>query len=147
MKPANENAPNPSTKVEPLLMTGISTPGVWEEMNLRADPEQPVYSFEDYQGQQVLRYAVARRMRQSCVDCHKAHALSPRRDWKVGDVRGVLEIIRPLDRAYSNQQPITILHGTLAPESAIVKLGLRGTARPSERPCPDCTTPLDRTPL
>ena len=41
------------------------------------------------------------------------------------------EVIRPLDRAYSNQQPITILHGTLAPESAIVKLGLRGTARPS----------------
>ena len=41
------------------------------------------------------------------------------------------EVIRPLDRAYSNQQPITVLHGTLAPESAIVKLGLRGTARPS----------------
>ena len=41
------------------------------------------------------------------------------------------EVIRPLDRAYSNQQPITILHGTLAPESAIVKLGLRGTARAS----------------
>ena len=41
------------------------------------------------------------------------------------------EVIRPLARAYSNQQPITILHGTLAPESAIVKLGLRGTARPA----------------
>jgi dihydroxy-acid dehydratase len=41
------------------------------------------------------------------------------------------EVIRPLDRAYSNQQPITVLHGSLAPESAIVKLGLRGTARPA----------------
>jgi dihydroxy-acid dehydratase len=41
------------------------------------------------------------------------------------------EVIRPLDRPYSNQQPITILHGTLAPESAIVKLGLRGAGRPS----------------
>ena len=41
------------------------------------------------------------------------------------------EVIRPLERAYSNKQPITILHGTLAPESAIVKLGLRGSGRPS----------------
>ena len=29
--------------------------------------------------------------------CHNNHPQSPRTDWKVGDVRGVLEIIRPLD--------------------------------------------------
>jgi dihydroxy-acid dehydratase len=39
------------------------------------------------------------------------------------------DVIRPLERAFSNKQPITILHGTLAPESAIVKLGLRGDGR------------------
>jgi dihydroxy-acid dehydratase len=42
------------------------------------------------------------------------------------------EVIRPLNRAYSDKQPITILHGTLAPESAIVKLGLRGAGRQSK---------------
>ncbi len=41
------------------------------------------------------------------------------------------EVIRPLDRAYSDQQPITVLKGSLAPESAIVKLGLRGSGRQS----------------
>jgi dihydroxy-acid dehydratase len=41
------------------------------------------------------------------------------------------EIIRPLERPCSNRQPISILTGTLAPESAIVKLGLRGTGRPA----------------
>jgi dihydroxy-acid dehydratase len=41
------------------------------------------------------------------------------------------EVIRPLARPYSDKQPITILHGTLAPESAIVKLGLRGPGRRS----------------
>ena len=41
------------------------------------------------------------------------------------------EVIRPMDRAHSDKQPITILHGSLAPESAIVKLGLRGTGRQS----------------
>ena len=35
-------------------------------------------------------------MRQSCVDCHNTHPVATATDWKVGDVRGVLEIIRPL---------------------------------------------------
>jgi tRNA A-37 threonylcarbamoyl transferase component Bud32 len=65
---------------------------------LRDDPKEPVYSFEDYQGKPVLRYATARAMKQSCVDCHNNHPESPKKDWKVGDVRGALEIIRPLDR-------------------------------------------------
>ncbi len=42
------------------------------------------------------------------------------------------EVIRPIDRAFSTKASITILHGTLAPESAIVKLGLRGPDRKSE---------------
>jgi dihydroxy-acid dehydratase len=42
------------------------------------------------------------------------------------------EVIRPIDRAFSNKASITILHGSLAPESAIVKLGLRGPDRKSE---------------
>jgi adenylate cyclase len=37
-------------------------------------------------------------MKASCIDCHNTHPDSTRRNWKVGDVRGVLEIIRPLDR-------------------------------------------------
>ena len=41
------------------------------------------------------------------------------------------EVIRPRDRAFSNEAPITILRGSLAPESAICKLGLRGPGRVS----------------
>jgi adenylate cyclase len=37
-------------------------------------------------------------MERSCVECHNSHPQSPRKDWQVGDVRGVLEIIRPLDK-------------------------------------------------
>jgi hypothetical protein len=66
---------------------------------LRANPEEPVYTFENYQGRPVLRYAVARRLRESCLGCHnKDKENSPKLDWKVGEVRGVVEIIRPLDR-------------------------------------------------
>jgi dihydroxy-acid dehydratase len=39
------------------------------------------------------------------------------------------EVIRPIDRPFSNKPPIVILHGSLAPEGAIVKLGLRGPDR------------------
>lgn len=64
---------------------------------LTQDPESPVYSFEDYRGRPSLRYASARRMKKTCVDCHNKHDDSTKRDWKEGDVPGVLEIIRPLE--------------------------------------------------
>ncbi|MCH8113472.1 MAG: protein kinase, partial [Proteobacteria bacterium] len=64
---------------------------------LRRNPEVPVYRFEDYDGRFSLRYATARRMDESCVACHNTHPDSTKRDWAVGDVRGVLEIIHPLE--------------------------------------------------
>ncbi|HUR53265.1 MAG TPA: protein kinase, partial [Gemmataceae bacterium] len=65
---------------------------------LRENPGEPVYQFEEYQGRPVLRYAIARRMRENCLGCHNQLPDSTKKDWKIGDVRGVVEIIRPLDR-------------------------------------------------
>jgi dihydroxy-acid dehydratase len=42
------------------------------------------------------------------------------------------DVIRPLDRPFSDKPPIVVLHGSLAPESAIVKLGVRGPGRKTE---------------
>jgi dihydroxy-acid dehydratase len=42
------------------------------------------------------------------------------------------EVIRPISRPFSHRPPIVILHGSLAPESAIVKLGLRGPDREAQ---------------
>jgi eukaryotic-like serine/threonine-protein kinase len=64
---------------------------------LRTDPDQPVYQFEESDGRPVLRYATARRMQETCVKCHNTHPNSPKKDWKEGDIPGVLEVIRPLD--------------------------------------------------
>ncbi len=66
--------------------------------SLRANPDAPVVRFEDVGGRPSLRYAVPRRMSAGCVQCHNTHPESTKTDWKVGDVRGVLEIVRPLDR-------------------------------------------------
>ncbi len=64
---------------------------------LREHPDQPFFRFEQVGGQASLRYAVADRMKARCVGCHNSHPQSPKTDWKEGDVRGVLEVIRPLD--------------------------------------------------
>ena len=64
--------------------------------HLRANPGEPFVRFEDLQGRAVLRYATADRMRRQCIACHNGHPASPKTDWKEGDVRGVLEVIRPL---------------------------------------------------
>lgn len=64
---------------------------------LRQTPHQPFSRVETYQGRQVLRYAEADIMQPSCVACHNTHPSSPKKDWAVGDVRGALEIIQPLD--------------------------------------------------
>jgi serine/threonine protein kinase len=63
----------------------------------RDNPDVPFYRVEDVAGRRSLRYATARRMQKTCVDCHNGHPDSTYKAWKVGEASGVLEIIRPLD--------------------------------------------------
>lgn len=72
--------------------------------HLQEDPRQPFARIEDYQGRRSLRYATADIMRAKCINCHNSHPDSPKTDWKEGDVRGVLEIIRPLDKVEAQSQ-------------------------------------------
>ena len=59
---------------------------------LRQNPKGQYGRLLYVDGQPVYRLAVADTMvDQSCVDCHNNHPASPKRDWKVGDVRGVIE--------------------------------------------------------
>jgi len=73
----------------------------WDALrHLEENPDDPYYRFvDDYydDGRPALLYATARLMQQSCVTCHNSHPDSTKRDWEVGDVRGVLEIVRPLE--------------------------------------------------
>ncbi|MEM7316699.1 MAG: protein kinase, partial [Planctomycetota bacterium] len=63
-----------------------------------ATNERSYHEFGDVDGEPVLRYARAQIMKQSCVNCHNHHEDSPKRDWVVGEVAGVLSITRPLHR-------------------------------------------------
>ncbi len=72
---------------------------------LRQHPERPFVRIETFQGHRALRYGQADIMQPSCVACHNSDPKSPKRDWKVGDVRGVLEVSTPIDHfaAQTNQ--------------------------------------------
>ena len=63
---------------------------------LRRDPAHAVHAFERTGRGTLLRHATARLLESSCVQCHNSHPASPKRDWQLGDVRGVLEVLQPV---------------------------------------------------
>ena len=71
---------------------------------LRLDPTKPYARFEEIEGRWSIRYAIPEIMKSGCVVCHNAHPESPKKDWKVGDVRGVLEVILPLEGVKKSTQ-------------------------------------------
>ncbi len=60
----------------------------------RADPKLKTYTQlkGNGLGRSSYRFATPVLMRSACVTCHNAHPDSPKRDWKVGDVRGIQEV-------------------------------------------------------
>ncbi len=68
-------------------------------VSLSEDPSRSFYRIETQNGRRVLRYATADLMRPDCVSCHNTHPSTPRSGWKAGDLRGVLEVSYPIDRA------------------------------------------------
>ncbi len=77
---------------------------------LTENPNAPFYRFEDLDGVPMLRYATADPMRPACLDCHNSHPDSPKTDWKAGDLRGVLEILSPMEiaRAESHEGAVNM---------------------------------------
>jgi serine/threonine protein kinase len=109
---------------------------------LQQKPAQPVYEFTEHEGRPVLRYAVAWVMKESCLKCHNTGEDSPKSGWKVGDVRGALEIIRPLDEDVARARQglrgtfilMAVVSGSLLGLTALVLVGGRrhgAAGRPS----------------
>ena len=86
---------------------------------LTANPKSTFSRGEERNGKQIVRVAVADTMvAQSCVDCHNSMPGSPKTDWKIGDVRGVLEVTSVID----NQ----LAHGAALSNSILVGAGITG---------------------
>jgi serine/threonine protein kinase len=93
------------------------------EPNSTDQQHQEFARFAEDGGKRQLQYFAARHMEKSCLGCHNdvsPTSKSPKRDWKVGDVVGVLKIVRPLDREIENTQ--AGLRGAFAMMAAISTL-------------------------
>ncbi len=71
---------------------------------LAVNPKTPYSAYEEVNGRMTLRYAVADLMRKACVNCHNSHPDTPKNDWEIGDLRGVLEVNIPLDQVIASTQ-------------------------------------------
>lgn len=68
----------------------------WEY--LVKNPQASFVRGEMHDGKNVVRVAIADTMAaQACVSCHNQLPTSPKTDWKLGDVRGVLEVASNID--------------------------------------------------
>lgn len=93
--------------------------------------DNPDSYFSDYQtledGSKVLRYAVADTLGASCVACHNSYPGTPKTDWKLGDVRGVLEVTRPLSSLHLENEASafkTFVSMVVMALAALLMLGL-----------------------
>ncbi|WP_052501505.1 ATP-binding protein [Thiomicrospira microaerophila] len=95
---------------------------------LRDNPEGYFSAYETLEdGSQVLRYAVADTLSESCVACHNSYPGTPRTDWKLGDVRGVLEVTRPMSSLHLENEASalkTFIAMVLMALVALLMLGL-----------------------
>lgn len=90
----------------------------WEA--LKRNPDQAYYSFEVVNERASIRYAIADQMRPACVNCHNNYPETPKNDWQVGDVRGVMEVVLPVDAVLYETQ--SHLNATFTVMGAMVLL-------------------------
>lgn len=88
----------------------------WETFSKKTDV--CFYKFVTDGNLKYIRYAVPDLMRESCVHCHNTHAQSPKRGWKTGDLRGILEIKRPVHTV--NASITSTINQTMTQLTAIV---------------------------
>jgi class 3 adenylate cyclase len=60
--------------------------------SLRANPKQQIVQVAGSIFDRNVRMVSPVMMGEACVACHNSHPDSPKKDWKVGDVRGIQEI-------------------------------------------------------
>ncbi|MFV2056399.1 MAG: methyl-accepting chemotaxis protein [Thiohalomonadales bacterium] len=78
----------------------------WKQLNIT--PDKPFFRTDVVEGRTTVRVGVADRMvADACVNCHNSRADTPKNDWKLGDVRGVLEVDVPIDDHLAAAQQVS----------------------------------------
>ena len=82
---------------------------------LKNNPAETFSAEQVLGGKTFMRVAIADTMAAGCVGCHNAHPDTPKANWKVGDVRGILEINTDITATLASANTVTtaILIGML----------------------------------
>ncbi|MEP2715037.1 methyl-accepting chemotaxis protein [Pseudophaeobacter sp.] len=113
----------------------------WEALS--KDPEARFERTEVIGGITFLRVAVGDQMSSEvCVACHNSHAGSPKTDWQLGDLRGVIEVRRNIDGILTDTQALSrnILLALGVAAAFLLTLCVsvaRSVTRPIDRICND----------
>lgn len=94
----------------------------WSEISKQ--PNKPYFEFFQGDNNHFLRYAVADKMRSECLSCHNNHPDSPKKDWKLNDLVGILEVTVPLEQTTAKTQSDLIF--TIVIYSTLAILGILG---------------------
>jgi diguanylate cyclase (GGDEF)-like protein len=86
------------------VLDGFET-DAWNHLN--TNPDTRFVRRDKVDGREVLRVAIGDRMDATCVACHNADPLSPKHDWKVGDVRGLIEVVTSIDAVTRGAQRLS----------------------------------------
>ncbi len=84
------------------------------------NPDETYSKRDVIDGKQVLRVAIADKMASKvCVGCHNSHPQTPKNNWQLGDVRGILEVTTVIDDQLSagaliSKEVLLLLLGVLA---------------------------------
>ena len=75
---------------------------------LAKNPTQTYVRTEIKNGEPIVRVGIADLMvADACVSCHNSRADTPKNDWKLGEVRGVLEVETSIQQALANGQTMS----------------------------------------
>lgn len=113
----------------------------WEALS--KDPDATFQRTEIVDGSTVLRVAIGDHMTSGvCVACHNTHAASPKTDWQLGDLRGVIEVRRNVDTVLVGTQALSrnilIAFGLAGSLLLVVSVAVaRSVTRPIDRICTD----------
>jgi methyl-accepting chemotaxis protein len=95
----------------------------WSYLN--AHPGETFSRTETRDGKEIVRVAVADKMSgQSCINCHNSDPRSPKTDWNVNDVRGVLEVASVIDDQLAHGATLTHLMVAGAASIGLILFGV-----------------------
>ena len=79
----------------------------WKYLN--KNPKGTYVQRQNVGGKEIIRVAKADFMsKQGCVNCHNSRSDTPKDDWKLGDVRGVLEVSSSLNNALARGSSLSM---------------------------------------